>query len=326
MTPAYTISPAWKLLLLDMGLVPERILRRAGLPDDLLSRGPLRLPSATFYALWHSLEEEVGDGLPLLVARSVSVEAFDPPLFAAICCPDLSHAASRIQQYKTLIGPMRLGIDATERGTEFSFVWPLGDVPPASLGHVELLFWIALARLATRAPVRPIGLTMPTPPADVDAFDAYTGAPITIGDAWSVRFSELDAARPFLTANERMWSFFEPELRQRLSQLTVSATMTERVRATLLEQLPAGDVSMSAIARRLAVSKRTLQRRLSGEGGTFQALLNATRESLARHYLSSSQLSTAEIAFLLGYEDPNSFYRAFHAWTGQTPDTVRAAG
>jgi AraC-like DNA-binding protein len=35
-------------------------------------------------------------------------------------------------------------------------------------------------------------------------------------------------------------------------------------------------------------------------------------------------LTAAEIAFLLGYEDANSFYRAFHSWTGQTPERVRA--
>lgn len=56
----------------------------------------------------------------------------------------------------------------------------------------------------------------------------------------------------------------------------------------------------------------------------FQHVLDSTREELARHYLTSSRLSGAEISFLLGFEDPNSFFRAFHAWTGQTPQQVRA--
>lgn len=53
-------------------------------------------------------------------------------------------------------------------------------------------------------------------------------------------------------------------------------------------------------------------------------MLNATRESLARHYLVNGSFTAAEIAFLLGYEEPSSFYRAFHSWTGQTPERIRA--
>ena len=71
------------------------------------------------------------------------------------------------------------------------------------------------------------------------------------------------------------------------------------------------------------MSKRTLQRRLGDEGQSFRQQLDRTREQLARHYLKQPGLSTSEIAFLLGFEDPNSFYRAFMAWTGQTPETLR---
>jgi AraC-like DNA-binding protein len=53
--------------------------------------------------------------------------------------------------------------------------------------------------------------------------------------------------------------------------------------------------------------------------------LDPTRESLARHYLSESDLSAGEISFLLGYDDPRSFHRAFRPWTGQTQQLVRAA-
>jgi len=51
--------------------------------------------------------------------------------------------------------------------------------------------------------------------------------------------------------------------------------------------------------------------------------VNRTREELARHYLRRKSLSCTEISYLLGYEDPNSFFRAFHGWTGQTPEGAR---
>jgi AraC-like DNA-binding protein len=93
----------------------------------------------------------------------------------------------------------------------------------------------------------------------------------------------------------------------------------------LLELLPSNAATIEKAAERLGMSKRTLQRRLEDEGENFRALVNGTRESLARHYLGHTTMSGGEIAFLLGFEDPNSFYRAFQDWTGQTPDGARHA-
>ena len=121
-----------------------------------------------------------------------------------------------------------------------------------------------------------------------------------------------------------MWGFFEPDLRKRLSDLDASATTADRARAALLELLPSGAASVTAVSERLGTSTRTLQRRLKQENRSFQALLNETREELARHYLKTSNLSGAEISFLLGFEDPNSFFRAFHSWTGKTPEQARS--
>lgn len=121
-----------------------------------------------------------------------------------------------------------------------------------------------------------------------------------------------------------MWWFFAPDLRRRLSDLQAAASIAERVRAALHETLPAGDPSMTAVTTHLAVSSRTLQRQLRLEGTTFQAVLASTREDLARHYLSHGAMRAAEIAYLLGYDDTNSFYRAFRSWTGTTPETLRA--
>ena len=82
---------------------------------------------------------------------------------------------------------------------------------------------------------------------------------------------------------------------------------------------------MDAVCRKLGVSTRTLQRRLRDEGSSFQKTLDEVRQSLAQHYLQQSAMTGAEISFLLGFEDPSSFVRAFQGWTGVTPQSVRAA-
>jgi AraC-like DNA-binding protein len=114
-----------------------------------------------------------------------------------------------------------------------------------------------------------------------------------------------------------------PGITHRRARRYETATASDRVRAALNETLPAGDPSIGAVTAQLATSARTLQRQLSQEGTSFQAVLANTRENLARHYRTNAGLRTSEIAFLLGFADTNSFYRAFKGWTGTTPESVR---
>ena len=325
-TDTYALDPASRALLLDLGVAPANVLRRAGLPADLFVRGPVRLPERDFFAFWQAVEDEADDpNLPVHIAEVISADMFEPALFAALVSPDLNTAANRVAAYKKLIGPMALQVDAKPDGTTLSFHWPSGVTPPPALILTELLFWVALIRIGTRHRVEPLRVLAPQPPVHQDAFRQYLGVAIDQRPVQSITFSAGDAARPFLMANDAMWDTFEPSLRKRLSEIDHTATHTDRVTAALLELLPGGDATMDAVAHQLTISKRTLHRRLQDEGTTFQTVLNTTRESLARHYLTNATLSAGEIAFLLGYEEPSSFYRAFHNWTGQTPERVRAA-
>jgi AraC-like DNA-binding protein len=62
-----------------------------------------------------------------------------------------------------------------------------------------------------------------------------------------------------------------------------------------------------------------LQRRLTQQDVSFQRLLEEARRELAQHYLLHSSLELNETAYLLGYQDADSFFRAFHAWEGTSP-------
>ncbi|WP_116950361.1 AraC family transcriptional regulator [Jiangella endophytica] len=324
----FELEPAVKALLHDLGISPARVLRRAALPADLFARRPIELTTPEYYRFWVALDAE-GDvagprDLAVDIGAAISAELFSPPIFAALCSPDLTTAAERLATYKPLIGPLRLDIDATD-GLRITCVWPSGSTPPALLGITELIFWVALARIATRERVRPARVTVPGATVSSTSVDTYFGTRVRAGSDYSIAFASADAGRPFLTENAQMWRVFAPDLRRRLADLQVSATVADRVRAALVETLPAGDASIGAVTGQLATSARTLQRRLTQEGTSFQAVLAGTRESLARHYLGAGNLRTAEIAFLLGYDDTNSFYRAFKGWTGTTPDVVRSA-
>jgi AraC-like DNA-binding protein len=81
--------------------------------------------------------------------------------------------------------------------------------------------------------------------------------------------------------------------------------------------------SLQDVAQELGLSARTLQRRLTDAGITFQELVEETRRELARHYLKQRNVELNEAAFLLGFEDANSFFRAFQGWEGTSPTEWR---
>jgi len=324
-TELFPMHVGWRILLRDLGINATRVLQRAGLPQDLFVRENGAVSTDEYFALWRGLEEEAAD--PLLgirIGQSVSVELFDPPLFAALCSRDLATALARIAQYKRLVCPMALNVSSGTHGTRLEIAFTRSSaVPPVSLVIAELIFFVQLARLATRSRICPLKVTAPELPEAEEECSRYFGRPVQRAKSLTLVFSAEDAARPFLTANEKMWKFFEPELRRHLSLLTGAATTVQRVRGALLELLPSGESSMSAVARRLGMSTRTLQRRLTDENESFQQLLDQIREELARYYLKTTKLSGAEISFLIGFEQPSSFFRAFSEWTGQTPEQVR---
>ncbi len=336
MSAPFPVPHTWPILLADLGLSEVHVLKRADLPVDLFRRAvrahgdgtePPRITAQQYFGLFDALEAELDDPLiGLRIGQAISVEMFEPPIFAALCSPDMARAVERLQRFKRLVGPFRLEVEATEHHTTLAFEGVGVPQMPANIAQMELVFITHLLRLATRSPVAPLEVTFR---GRYDAellapFRSFFACPVRSGTAWTVRFSDLDMRRPFLTANTGMWNVFEPRLRRRLAELDAAADSTERVRAALFELLPSGRSSVADVGRTLGMSRRSLQRRLSEEGITFQAVLDGTREDLARHYLGQTALSGAEIGFLLGYDDPSSFFRAFQRWTGETPETVRS--
>ncbi|MCY1519846.1 HTH-type transcriptional regulator VirS [compost metagenome] len=326
----FPIEQGLRPLLKDMGIRVDHVLRRAGLPDDLLSRPHGGLTTAEHFRLWRSLEVEVADPLlPLRLAETIQAESFVPPLFAALCSANMVQASQRLATYKRLMAPMRLEVATGSRGElSLSPQWIAaeGEVPFV-LVAAEIAFLMRLIRMATREPVKAVRVTLPTLPdrAQSRAYADYFGVAVRRDAVARLTLSAIDADRPFLTASDAMWQVFEPDLRRRLGELEAAATTAQRVRSALLELLPGGQPGIGAVASRLAMSRRTLQRRLEEEGESFRNVVNRTREDLAEHYLTQTKLSASEIGFLLGFEDPNSFFRAFHDWTGKTPEALRAS-
>lgn len=322
----FNVGPGWRLLMIDLGMRPAAILKRARLPLDLFANEKTGISAEEYFRLWDALVAEAKDPLlPLRIGKAISMEAFDPPVFASMCSPNYRVALERIAKYKPLIGPMSLHIREKPTSLSMTVEWlDSTAVPPEAVIAAELVFFVQLARMGTRARICPLEVTSTVPLAPKAEYARWFGTPVRVGKKVGLTFAIDDVEMPFVTANASMWSFFEPSLQKTLDTLSHNASIAERVKATLLELIPSGLASMEEVAGKLGTSVRTLQRNLYRDGTRFQELLAATREELALHYLKNSKMSGAEISFLLGFDDPNSFFRAFRAWTGETPEQKRA--
>lgn len=90
--------------------------------------------------------------------------------------------------------------------------------------------------------------------------------------------------------------------------------------------LPAGQYSLARVAGLMSMHRRTLNRRLSACGTSFQSLLEEVRFGIARQLLRDTDLPLSQVAATLGYSDVTAFTRAFRRWAGTTPGAWRRTG
>ncbi len=323
----YILEGFWQLPLQLFELSEQDVLRHAELPLDLFQQQPPMVTGDEIYRIVIAVDELKANDPTLMLRymQAMTLDAFSPVTFACLCSPDLNTAARRIAKYKPIVGPARLAVNKTAANTDITIGQQEGYPPlPRILVLYNLLTLLKVTRTATRQHIVPISISVRIDLPAIEQYEAYFGAPIQYGTVNSIVFSAEDAQRPFLSPNHAMWSIFEPELQKRMADITKTDQTTTRVRACLNELLASGQTSIDAVAAKLSMSSRTLQRRLRDEGTSFQQILSELRREMALHYLLKSDYSSQQIAFLLGYEETRSFFRAFRAWTGQTPEAFRA--
>ena len=321
----FTIPPNWKVLFNDLGLDVHEILAHAGLPQGLFEQPKVQLTPVQYFRIWHGIEAAShGTEMPLKLAEVLSFESCDVPIYAAMCSDNLNAALVRLRDYKPLIGPMILDIEKDNTATQLTFgCYGYEGELPKTLNLTEMVFMTQLARMATRTHVQPLKVVLPGLPNQLAAYETYFGCEIQQGDLAQIRFRATDANAPFLTQNQAMLNMFDNELKQRLEAQQAENTTLDRVSTVLVGSLPQGESSIEYVAKQLAMSKRTLQRKLSEENYSYQWVLKKVRQELADYYLQQTQLPIIEVSFLLGFQETNSFIRAYSNWTGTTPSQVR---
>jgi AraC-like DNA-binding protein len=191
---------------------------------------------------------------------------------------------------------------------------------------IECCFaWVlSVARHGTGNRLSPLRLEFVQPRAHIKTIERHFGCAAVCGAPRNaIVFRAADAQRPFVTRNAELLGMLAPQFEEELKQENGGENFIERVRVAIQQKLTGRRPSIEDIADALHISSRTLQRRLQDDGSSFQRVLEDARHQLARHYLNNSVLELNEAAYLLGYEDSNSFVRAFRTWEGVPPSRWR---
>ena len=161
-------------------------------------------------------------------------------------------------------------------------------------------------------------------PGDVAAHEDFFGCPVHYGsDRDALEVSEQTLQTPNKLGDASISEFFDTHLEKELAEVADHTSLSKRMRIQISQALSEGVPRVSEVAERLNLSPRTLQRRLSEQGLSFQNLVDESRRELSKRLLKKTDYSLSEVAFLTGFSEQSSFNRAFKRWAGQTPRSYR---
>ncbi len=327
MSDRLRISRTWAQRFADHQIAVPALLRRAGLPPGLFQQEKVYVTTAELFALWRSVGEMSSDpGIGLKLGAEQRLERSHPAGIAVICSRTFGDALERLGRYKQLTCPeeIRIHRKAQEAAVEFFYV-EAKEPQPDVLVDMILSWILTVGQRGTDGQVTPLRLELTRPVAHRELLESHFGCRVRFkADRNALVFRGSDLDRPFVTHNDELLAVIGTQLDSELAARNTSRDIGAQVKDALQRSLAGKRPTLSDVARELGMSARTLQRRLTGAGVTFQKIVEDTRRELASHYLKQNAVELNETAFLLGFEDANSFFRAFQLWEGTSPNEWRA--
>jgi AraC-like DNA-binding protein len=326
MADRFRITKGWAQRFAAEKISVPRLLQRAGLPAGLFEQEKIYVTTAEVFAIWRTVAELSPDpGFGLKLGTEMRFERSHPVSIAGVCSRTFGDALQRLARYKQLTCPeeIRVHRKAQETSVEFFFI-EAKEAQPDIMVDLGLSWILNVARRGSDGEIMPLRLEVIRPVRHRALLESHFGCPVRFKagrDALIFRSRDLDV--PFVTHNEELVALIGTQLDSELQARPASGNVGEQVKVALKRSLAGKRPALQDVAQELGLSTRTLQRRLTDAGITFQHLVEETRRELARHYLKQLTVELNEAAFLLGFEDANSFFRAFQVWEGTSPTEWR---
>lgn len=309
------------------GLDVEAILRRANLPRSRFNGARPEGTTAEFFALWRAVEESNPDpGFGLRLGVEALTDTENVVALAALHSDTLGEGLQKLARYKRLVCPEKISMEVKRGEAQLRFEWLLAkDDPPMILTDIIFAGVVHLAQRGTGKPVKPLRLEFSRRPSNGAILRRYFRCELCFDAPYDLMvFDEAILSLPMVNRNAQLLSVLVPGLELALPKSDPARTLADDVSEALSETMSGDRPTLSKVAKSLGMSARTLQRRLGELGTTYQGVLDRVRHRSAQRLLNSTNLGLGEVAFLLGFEEVNSFMRAFHVWEGTTPAKWRA--
>jgi AraC-like DNA-binding protein len=326
-----TSSSAWVKGVADMfaaqGLDVPRLFDAVGLDIRLLEKPDARFAADEVTQLWDLAVAWSGrQSLGLdreLASRYVN---FDVVGYAMLSSADLRAGLESFARYLALISDAATFEVQPERRGAWLILGHMGNTLriPRQRQEFGLLALLMACRWLTRRDVRPLAAEFIFPePADFHPYRMAFECPLRF-DQPATRMllatADLESAIPSRSAS--MYALHERVMEDRLASLG-NARTSYRVSEEIVRRLHEGEPRREEVAASLALTDRTLQRRLQAEKTSYQQLLDDARRELARKYLADEHYSLGQIADLLGFVDQSNFFRASKRWFAMPPGQYR---
>ncbi|WAS91272.1 AraC family transcriptional regulator [Nannocystis punicea] len=310
------------------GVDVEALLADIGIDREAADDADYSLAPALRAALWReSLQRSRDPALALHAAEAVPFGHFDVVDYVANEAPTLGEGIAALARYFRIIRAdfhLRFEQDDDEGRLWLELPPSFGLVVPYTteftLGCIFTRFRGIVGDGFAATEIR---FDYPAP-GHLAEYERVFACPLRFeAEETLVRFPRSVLALPQPRADARLRLVLERAAAAVLARLPPASDLTQQLRQALSEELRGGTPTCEQIARRLAIGVRTLNRRLQGEGTSFQQQLADLRCELARGYLEDRRLSISEVAYLLGFSEPSAFHRAFKRWTGHSPQAWR---
>jgi AraC-like DNA-binding protein len=308
---------------------PVPLLQRLGLSEEAVNTDQIRVSAAAQARFVESAAEALHDpALGFRLATEVDPRKVGLLFYVASAAKDLGEAIVLFARYLRIVNEA-VRIKLTRQGSDLAVELHFVGVPRIRAGQ-NTEFGIALMvkglREITGRNIHPIKITfihMRSP--SFPEFERFCGCPVEFGGSSDqLVLSNQSLALPLITEDTHLLDVLRPicdeaaKLRE-----TALGSLRASVENEVQKLLPHGRAQRHNVAKKLAMSARTMARRLASEGTTFENVVDELRRSLALQYVRTPGISLSQIAWLLGYEGSTSFNHAFRRWTGGPPSAAR---
>jgi AraC-like DNA-binding protein len=327
MSDRLRISNTWGKRFADQKIVVPALLRRAGLPVGLFDQEKVYVTTAQLFALWRCVGEVCSDpAIGLKLGSETRLARTHPAGIAVLCSRTFEDALERLARYKQLTCPEEIRIErkSEEASVEFFYV-EAAEAQPDLLVDMVFSWILSVGRHGADSQITPLRVELARSAKQRAIFENHYGCRVRFkADRNALVFRSRDLDCPFVTHNEELLAVVGAHLETELEAKSARANVGEQVKETLSRSMAGKRPTLEDVAKELGLGARTLQRRLTDSGLTFQTLVEDTRRQLAHHFLKQRAVELNETAFLLGFEDANSFFRAFQIWEGISPGEWRS--